>query len=88
MRDANFFISIYHTHLAEVWNVGIEILLVFFDDQMTSIFDLLAVTPLDGAVSKLEEDSVVTIPSFEIDGEPRPMLGQPKRPSAIKVQTT
>ena len=61
---------------------------MFFDDQVPSVFDLLAIAPLDRAVSELEEDGVVAIPSFEIDGQPRPALGLPKGPSAIKVQTT
>ena len=68
MRDVKLSISIYNAHLAEIWNIGIEILLVFFDDQVSSIFDLLTVAPLDRAVSELEEDGVVAIPSFEIDG--------------------
>ena len=30
---------------------------------------------------------MVTIPSFEVDGQPSPTLGLPKGPSAVKVQT-
>jgi hypothetical protein len=41
---------------------------VFFDDQVTFIFDLFSVAPLDPAVSELQENGVVAIPSFEIDG--------------------
>ena len=75
MSDVKFPVSICQAHLAEIWNIGVEILLVFFDDQVPSIFDLLTVAPLDRAVSELEEDGVVAIPSFEINGQPRPVLG-------------
>ena len=57
----------YYTYLAEIGNVSVEILRVLFDDQMTFVFNLLAVAPLDGAVSELQEDGVIAIPGFEID---------------------
>lgn len=60
---------------------------MLFDDQVTFIFDLLTIAPLDRAVSELEQDGVVTIPSFEVDSQPSPTLGLPKGPSAVKVQT-
>ena len=85
-RGADFPVLIFCTYFAEVRNISVEILFVFFDDQVTSIFDLLAVVPLDRAVSKLEKDGVVAIPSLEIYGQPCPALGVPKGPSAIKVQ--
>ena len=44
-RGAN--VLLYYTYLAEIWHVSVEILGVFFDDQVTFIFDLLAVVPLD-----------------------------------------
>ena len=31
---------------------------------------------------------MIAVPGFEIDGQPRPELGEPKGTSAIKVQTT
>lgn len=75
------------THLTEIRDISVEILPVLFDDQVTFIFDLLTIAPLDRAVSELEQDGVVTIPSFEVDGQPSPTLGLPKRPSTVKVQT-
>ena len=56
------------THLTEIGNIGVEILLVLFDGQVTSILDLLTIAPLDRAVSELEQDGVVAIPSFKVDG--------------------
>jgi len=41
---------------------------VLFDGQVTFIFNLLTIVPLDPAVSELEQDGVVAIPSFEVDG--------------------
>lgn len=83
-----FHVSIRSTYLAEIGDIGVEILLVLFDDQVTFIFDLLTVAPLDRAVSELEQDGVVTIPSFEIDGQPCSTLSMPKGTSTFKVQTT
>ena len=75
-------------HLAEIWDIGVEILLVFFDDQVAFVFDLLAVAPLDPAVPELEKDGVFAVPSFEIYGKPRSVLAEPEGPSTIKVQST
>ena len=38
---------IYNTHLTEIGNISVEILLVFFDDQVSFVFDLLAIAPVD-----------------------------------------
>ena len=40
-------VSLYCAHLTEIGNISVEILLVFFDDQVTFVFDLLSVAPLD-----------------------------------------
>ena len=61
---------------------------MLFDDQVTSILDLLTIAPLDRAVSEFKQDGVVAVPSFEVDGQPSPALGLPEGPSAVKVQTT
>jgi hypothetical protein len=68
VRDAKPPHSILHAHLAEIRDVGVKILLVFVDDQVTSVFDLLTVLPLDRAVSKLKKDGVLAVPGFEIYG--------------------
>ena len=88
MRDMKSAPHFGPTYLTEVGNIGVEILLVFCDDQVAFIFDLLTVTPLDQAVSELQEGGVITIPGLEIDGQPRPAFGSQKGPSTVKVQTT
>ena len=40
-------VVLYYTHLTEIGNISVEILRVLFDDQVTLIFDLLTVAPLD-----------------------------------------
>lgn len=55
------------THLTEVGDVSVEVFLVFLDDQVTFVFDLFAVAPLDGAISELEQGGMVAIPCLEID---------------------
>jgi len=47
MSDVKFCIRIQGTYLAEVGNISVEIFRVFFDDQVTVVFDFFTVAPLN-----------------------------------------
>ena len=47
VRDVKVELLSYHTYLTEIGDIGVEVLPVFFDGQVSFIVDLLAIAPLD-----------------------------------------
>ena len=60
---------------------------MFFDDPVPVLGHFLSIFPSHKTVAKLRQNLVVVLPCFKIDGDPRPLLARPVKPSLLKDAT-